>query len=75
MPIESAPKEGRTMFVVQGFNVTNANAHARNYTTDPYCVWPGELGGWCRWPHAFQPTHWIPLPPPPGIAASPEKKP
>ncbi len=23
----------------------------------------------------YQPTHWMPLPPPPGIAASPEKKP
>lgn len=64
-PIETAPKDGRQMFVVQGFNVTNQNVGVRNYTTDPYCVWPGKTGGWLRWPHEFPPTHWMPLPPPP----------
>jgi len=64
-PIKTAPKEGKTMFVVRGFNVTNINSHVRNYTTDPYCVWPEKDGGWARWPHNFPPTHWMPLPPPP----------
>lgn len=62
-PIETAPKQGREMFVVRGFNVTNLNAGCRNYTTDAYCVWPGDEGnGWVRWPHTFPPTHWMPLP-------------
>lgn len=60
--IETAPKCGREPFVVRGFNVTNENAHVRNYTTDPYCVWPGDEGGWVLWPHTFPPTHWTPLP-------------
>jgi hypothetical protein len=67
MPIETAPKDGRTLFVVQGFNV---KGRTTTYTTDPYCVWPDERAGWIRWPHEFSPTHWMPLPPPPGIAAS-----
>jgi hypothetical protein len=62
LPIETAPKEGRTMFVVRGFDVTNPNCGAHHYTTDPYCVWPGYGGGWVRWPHVFPPTHWMPLP-------------
>jgi hypothetical protein len=63
--IADAPKDGTTMFVVRGFNITNENGHARNYTTDPYCVWPGSDGGWMRWPHSFPPTHYMPLPPQP----------
>ena len=64
-PIETAPKDGRLMFVVRGFGVTNLNCGARAYTTDPYCVWPGDDGGWVRWPHPFPPTHWMSLPPAP----------
>ena len=61
-PIETAPRLGRTMYVVRGFFVTNVNAHVRDYTTDAYCVWPDPDGGWVRWPHTFPPTHWKPLP-------------
>lgn len=64
-PISTAPKDGREMYVVKAFNVTNADCHVFNYTTDPYCVWPGDRGGWVRWPHQFPPTHWCALPAPP----------
>ena len=70
LPIEQAPKGCRTMFVVRGFNVTNENCHVRNYTTDPYCVWPGKDGGWVRWPHPFPPTHYMPLPAAPAQPAA-----
>lgn len=62
MPIESAPKEGREMFVVKAFDVTYPECGVRRYTSDPYCVWPGDDGGWVRWPHPFPPTHWMGLP-------------
>lgn len=61
-PIDTAPKEGRAMFVVKAFNVTDKNVGVRNYTSDPWCVWPGGGLGWVRWPHHFPPTHWMPLP-------------
>jgi hypothetical protein len=32
--------------------------------SDPYFAWQ-ESGKWQRWPHAFPPTHWMPLPAPP----------
>lgn len=64
-PIETAPKANRHMFVVQAFDVTHPTCGVRRYTSDPYCVWPGDTGGWVRWPHPFPPTHWMNLPTPP----------
>lgn len=63
-PIETAPI-GKTMFVAIG--VTNGNdfTAGRPYTTDPWCVWQMHKGTFKRWPHAFDPTHWMPLPEPP----------
>jgi hypothetical protein len=55
-PIATAP-HGRDMFVVRAFA---PNAH-----TDAYCVWRTHDGGFARWPHIFDPTHWTPLPAPP----------
>lgn len=63
LPIETAPKDTKEMYVVRAFNV---DVHqVKGYTSDPYCVW--HDGEWfVRWPHtAFMPTHWMPLPPPP----------
>lgn len=66
LPIESAPKDGREMYVVRGFDIKpNKKYLISRYTTDPYCVWPDGKGNWARWPHPFPPTHWMPLPPPP----------
>ncbi len=57
-PIETAPKNRKKMFVVKAFNV---KINDRPYTSDPYCVW-SENGKFVRWPHSFEPTHWLELP-------------
>jgi hypothetical protein len=77
-PIETAPKfPDRTMFVVRAFSVQpSAFSDSRVYTSDPWCVWRERDGGFARWPHVFQPTHWMPLPAPPdaAIAAAPTQE-
>lgn len=42
------------MFVVKGFGVRDGT-----YNTDPYCVWIDSGGEFVRWPHPFQPTHYM----------------
>jgi len=65
-PIETAPKDGRNeMFVVIGVTAGNEFTAGRPYTSDPYCVWRASAGGFARWPHHWEPTHWMPLPAPP----------
>lgn len=67
-PIETVPKDDRTMLVVRAFNVKNRFTGGVEYTSDPWCVWVDVKGSeivFCRWPHRFPPTHWMPLPPPP----------
>ena len=59
-PIASAPTTGRKMFVVRAFDVTTHSGMP--YTSDPWCVWREEDGKFARWPHAFAPTQWLPLP-------------
>jgi len=61
--IETAPKDGRTMFVVKAVDVIR-HPGAAPYTSDPWCVWQ-DKDGFSRWPHSFEPTHWMPLPPAP----------
>lgn len=61
-PIDTAPQGSREMFVVKAFDVCNGFTGGRPYTSDPYCVWRNDDGGFSRWPHNFQPTHWAPLP-------------
>jgi hypothetical protein len=63
-PIETSPS-GMAMFVVIGVNV--AVGGSVKYTTDPYCVWKKKDGTFARWPHDFQPTHWMPLPELPNV--------
>lgn len=65
LPIEKAPV-GKEMFVVRAFNV-QVTDKIHGYTSDAYGVWQPTLGRFERWPHPFDPTHWMPLPPPPGI--------
>lgn len=61
IPISQLPdtyKSEKRMFVVIGINVPKG----RKYTTDPYCVWLNEDGTFSRWPHDFEPTHFMELP-------------
>jgi len=64
LPIETAPavRLPFKMFVViaMGVKVTESSPP---YTSDPYCVWKDPEGSFARWPHPFEPTHWLPLPP------------
>ena len=73
-PIETAPKEGCRMFVVRAFGVTFSDG-SFPYTSDPYCVWRSDDGGFERWPHRFSPTHWMPLPDLPGTQPAPSISP
>jgi hypothetical protein len=63
LPIETAPavRLPFKMFVViaMGVKVTESSPP---YTSDPYCVWRESDGSLARWPHPFEPTHWLPLP-------------
>lgn len=61
-PIETAPIEGREMFIVIGFNVEGS--YGCRYDTNPYFV-RRQGFGFVDWPHHFRPTHWMPLPKPP----------
>ncbi len=64
-PIETAPegvKVSEQMFVVIAFNVRSSESNPFLYTSDPYCVWKQKDGSFARWPHRFNPTHWMPLP-------------
>lgn len=61
-PIETAPAGTKEMFVVQAFRVRNCFTGGQEYTSDPWCVWREQTGGFARWPHNFPPTHWAPLP-------------
>lgn len=66
-PIETAPSEGRELFVVRAFNVRVGDVL---YTSDPWCVWRCRDGGFARWPHEFAPTHWCLLPSAPKALAA-----
>lgn len=57
-PIATAPRNQKEMFIVKGLDV---DMKGFSYTTDPWAVWADE-GNFVRWPHAFSPTHWMPLP-------------
>lgn len=61
LPIESAPKNRKRMFVVRAIDQLTGLVGGHRYTSDPYCVW-SENGKFIRWPHDFPPTHWTDLP-------------
>lgn len=65
-PIETAPTD-RQMFVARAFN-QKVGVGNYIYTSDAYCVWR-EGDGFVRWPHPYQPTHWMPLPAAPEVSA------
>ena len=62
-PIETALKD-KVMVAIIGVTSGNVFTGGRPYTTDPYCGWFQD-GKWQRWPHNWNPTHWMPLPKPP----------
>lgn len=56
-PIESAPKDGSAVFCFGGFNQENPRIIRWDVS--------GRNGGWRSNGFYFNPTHWMPLPPPP----------
>lgn len=64
-PISQLPKKYFTtkkMFVVKAIDVYIGEEVDWKYTSDPYCVWREPSGRFARWPHPFQPTHFMELP-------------
>lgn len=57
-PIEEAPK-CKAMFVAIAIDAKLPTG--QKYTSDPWVVWTDGTG-FARWPHDFQPTHFMPLP-------------
>lgn len=42
--------------------ISKTKIGGRDYITDPWCGWMHEDGSFARWPHKFQPTHFLKLP-------------
>lgn len=42
--------------------VAKTEIAGREYITDPWCGWLTDDGTFARWPHKFEPTHFIELP-------------
>jgi hypothetical protein len=70
MPIETAPKDGSEVLLYRP--LARAEILQARWRQSNWGRW--EWGGdyWGLGDASVQPTHWMPLPPPPGIAASPE---
>lgn len=68
-PIETAPSKERVSVLLIGRYPGGAG------WSDVYHCWSQPpfrddwATHWARWPHAFPPTHWLPLPPAPGAEA------
>lgn len=61
-PISELDIQDAKMFVAIAIDVhLYSDCPAFAYTSDPYCVWK-EKGKFIRWPHNFEPTHFIYLP-------------
>lgn len=58
--VEDRLPENKLMVLMVGIN----KGQRGDYTTDMYTGW--HDGEWVRWVHSFDPTHWMPLPSPPG---------
>jgi hypothetical protein len=65
MPIETAPKDVPEILLSNGEQVSSGGWFSGE--DDHEAQWMDWGGGMLP-----EPTHWMPLPPPPGIAASPE---
>lgn len=60
-PIETAPKDGTEVLLIGRY----PSATSTPTFSDIYHGWRSLKGHWTRWPHPFDPTHWMPLPDPP----------
>lgn len=63
-PIETAPKSRNPILLIGEYPT------GRGWSDIYQCWWDGNQGGrgkggWVRWPNSFQPSHWMPSPPPP----------
>jgi hypothetical protein len=71
MPIETAPKDGTAVLLWRLYDAGQiTQAYWRRDTSDGTSAWGGS--GWSFGEGCMQPTHWMPLPSPPDLAASPE---
>lgn len=61
MPIESAPKDGTSVLVVQQGWIEIRNWYSLGNGLGDNCGWMGE--------GKMEPTHWLPLPEPPKESA------
>jgi len=76
MPIESAPKDGTYVLIADDSHVTVGKYHEDKgehlvAAEQPYWE-PYDWSYWDRWQTDdswFLPTHWMPLPAPPALAA------
>lgn len=59
-PISELDIQDRKIFVAIAIDVYPQNGSFA-YTSDPYCVWK-DTGKFIRWPHNFEPTHFVYLP-------------
>ena len=74
-PISTAPKDGTKVLIVNPLGAMDVSSYVRNWQERRVFVRPGingdiyksvleDLGRWGS-DTAFNPTHWMPLPPPP----------
>lgn len=73
-PIETAPKNGSTIMIAMSPTGPVWMAHWRTYPEPGMNEWTiDQVVGWTRvgfCDAALEPTHWMPLPPPPQEAES-----
>jgi hypothetical protein len=78
-PIETAPKDEEIIVGRGAIPLSNRRAFFPAYSGSGF--WCEEEGAWVFWSHITpgaktrydQPTHWMPLPPPPTSAETPQR--